>query len=57
MKIDGYTAEEWVNSDTRLLIKDEDGNEIEFIEHYEYGEPAWPPLEANGKNWWIKERE
>jgi len=58
MKIDGYTPQEWVEDESlELVIEDADGNKVSFKEHFIRGEPDWPPLEANGENWWIETRE
>ena len=56
MKIDGYTAAEWNNRDElELVITDtETGEEVRFVNHVEYGKPEWPPLDANGDDWYIE---
>jgi hypothetical protein len=59
MLIDGYSPSEWCDDENLVLVietTDSDGNitnEIRFKNHYQKGEPAWPPLEPNGDNWHI----
>lgn len=56
-KIDGYTPKQWCNDPNAVLVIESDGEvTARFKNHIEYGEPAWPPLEANGDRWYIEDQ-
>ena len=54
-KIDGVTPKEWADNDNLTLVIKDGDRTVRFSNHYIRGEPAWPPLEANGDSWEIIE--